>query len=158
MAKEQFHKLASFTEWFDNAQETDRFIVLVKLCPGAKTPSFILPEDIRTEKEGISEPDLIAAYLSASEFRKLDSDNAVLLWTVDRRAGVIEFSEADIWNAVVAHQSLFSPFAKFETDMAKFKEHDSIGYSEIMRNMKEVLYVALGYCNAKHSPTSHSQT
>jgi hypothetical protein len=78
-------------------------------------------------------------------FKNLDNSPNVENWTIVRRFGPIEFSERQIWDAVMQHQAEFHSSYQIKETREEFQARDPIGYSETMAGMERVLYKALGY-------------
>jgi len=70
----------------------------------------------------------------------------VKMWGIIRKAGVVEFTDDQIWNAFLQCQSEFHMASKpIQETRREFKERDPIGYDECMAGMERVLYKAVGY-------------
>jgi hypothetical protein len=100
----------------------------------------------QTTTDGGGEPNFqFYRGVTPPNFANFDNDHNVHSWAIMRRTGPIEFSDQQIWDAVIQHQKEFRSMYEIGETREEFQARDPIGYSETMAGMERVLYKALGY-------------
>jgi hypothetical protein len=140
-----YKKLASNSRWYDDMRALSPFLIGVvrRVEPetsfdgetAAPLPAGELRHPNVEFYRGVTPPN----------FKNFDNSPNIESWTIVRRFGPIEFSERQIWDAVIQHQSEFRSLYQIDETRAEFQVRDPIGYSETMAGMERVLYRALGY-------------
>jgi hypothetical protein len=142
-ARTDYKKLASYSRWYDDMRDLSPFLIGVVRRPEPEASTDNKQSDIITE---LRHPD-VAFYrgVTPPNFKNFDNSPNIESWTIVRRFGPIEFSERQIWDAVMQHKAEFSSRYQIEETREEFQARDPIGYSETMAGMERVLYRALGY-------------
>jgi hypothetical protein len=109
-------------------------------------PEAPLDADESTPIEELRHPDVqFYRGVTPPNFKNFDNNPDIESWTIVRRFGPVEFSERQIWDAVMQHQAEFRSSYEIKETREEFQARDPIGYSETMTGMERVLYRALGY-------------
>jgi hypothetical protein len=142
-ARSDYKKLAPYSRWYDDMRDLSPFLVgVVKRVE----PQTTL-DDTTAVKSGELQHPVIEFYrgVTPPNFKNFDNNPNIESWTITRRFGPIEFSERQIWDAIMQHQAEFTSLYQIEETREEFEARDPIGYSETMAGMERVLYRALGY-------------
>jgi hypothetical protein len=147
LPKSDFKKLSAYSRWFDNAGVGTRFLVGVTLKDKSQIPNW-LKQGMR-DIDGLSvagDPNYIVSEAIDLRLEDLDDDDNVSTWGIIRKCGLVEFTDDQIWAALLQHHSEFNMYSKPITETREeFQGRDPIGYDESMAGMERVLYKALGY-------------
>jgi hypothetical protein len=145
---DDFSKISRHSSWFDDLDDSSKLVVLIEVL--AKENGYDLPVidgmKQREVDEIFSTPGCFLFDVEGCHLAAIDSHRDVLSWSICRKRGAVEFSDDQIWNALLQHDAEFRPMSPLlKGNRTEFRSEDPIGYIESMSAMERVLYRAVGY-------------
>lgn len=146
--KTSYKKIASYSRWFEDFDSHTSFLVGVIVDDKSRIPQAVNHGSLRKLDEPTIpyEDNYIVGEVRSINLPSLDNDENVVTWSIVRKTGPVEFTDDQIWEAFLQHQSEFRPMHAPITDTREeYRKNDPIGYDETMAGFERVLYRALGY-------------